>query len=351
MKKLVIILGVYCITTFLYGQPSRWSSNKQGQWRFENHLSEKGYKLRNATLTDSESFTFKKNVTAVVDWFHQNHPMLINLAGYDMRTLTTRIWGDFTTQMDCEYGIPAEIGFLFELFHADGSKWTVEPPQYRFNVNAIFSGHDGFYFNPSPILVDDPDYKMTGMPTYKKAKERMMQYFRVYPLAKKPFPGVDIYQAYRDGWQQNGRQTVVIYNSNRPSYWLPVTVKEVADASLAYYSLFQQKEIDRMILNQLKQEIEELSPEELEAPAYAGHDSHFVLKVNGNEQGYQIMRFNPDYWDRTLPKSTIQFMTFNNANYTENEMDEQKNKSYPNYPQQFFNKIHWDRVSLLIPKK
>lgn len=275
--------------------------------------------------------------------------MLKNPVGYDLRGLTTWVSGDFTTKSNYEYGIPASVGFLFELFYTDGSKWKVEPPQCNLKINAVFGGHDGFYFSPESIPDDGSRYEISQSEKVSKALQELTKYFRVYPLKEQPHPGIDIYEAYRDGWQENGRKTIVVFNPARPSYWLPVTVKEMADAHLAYYSLIQKIEIDRMLLNQLKQEIAELSPEELAAPAYAGHESHFVLKVNGNKQGYQIMRFNPAYWDRSLPISAIQFMTLANGNLTQGEMeDEQKRTGYPNFPQLFVNNLQWNEIAGLI---
>jgi hypothetical protein len=100
----------------------------------------------------------------------------------------------------------------------------------------------------------------------------------------------------------------------------------------------------------LKQEIAELSAEELAAPAYLGHNSHFVLKANGKRQGYQIMRFNPDYWDKTLPPSAIQFMTFWNGNLTQEEIDEQAHRNYPAYPQLLVNQFDWNKIARLVNK-
>lgn len=351
MKKAIFFTIGFFLATLLYAQPSKWDAQKRGHWRFENHLPEKGYSLRNATLTAADNLAFKKNISALAEWFHQNHSMLKIPTGYDLRGLCTYKWGDYTTKLDCEYGIPTEIGFLFELFDKKGGKWTVEPPQYNFQVNALYGGHGGFFGKPDVILTDDPNYKITETSAYKKALANMQQYICVYPLMEQPYLGVDIYQAYRDGWQQNGKLSVVVYNPERPPYWLPVTVQELADVFLAYYSLLQAKEMDRMILKQLKEEIAELSPEELAAPAYTGHESHFVLKANGIKQGYRIMRFNPAYWDKSLPQSAIQFMTFGSANFTEDEMAEHEKRSYPIYPQLFFNKIKWDEVAKQIQRK
>ncbi len=351
MKPLLTIAILILIVNVLYGQASKWDPAKPGTWRLENHLPDKSYKTRNITLSATDNIAFKQNISTLAEWFRQNNRMLKTPTGYDLRALVTWVWSDYSTIMDYDYAIPCEMGFLFELFYSDGSKWKVEPPQYNFDINATYGGIDGLFFTPESIVDDGSRYDQSFSGKVDKALNNLRQYFRVYPLKESPHPGVDIYQAYRDGWQQNGKQRIVVYNPERPPYWIPVTVSEMADAHLAYYSLFQKKEIDRMLLEQLKQEIAELTPEELAAPAYAGHNSHFVLQVNGTRQGYQIMRFNPAYWDRSLPPSAIQFMAFFNENLTEDEMADQEKRSYPNFPQLFVNEIKWDKIATLIMKK
>lgn len=338
------------IPAIISAQPERYLPEKPGQWRYETNLPEKAYRLQNYSMTASENMAFKKNVASLAEWFRQNVPMLTSPKGYDLRALSNYVWGDWTTKTEAEYGIPADLGFLFELFYADGSKWKVEPPRYGLSVNAVYGGHNGFFFTPESIVDDGTRYDPSQSEKVSKALSELQQYFRVYPLKEQPAPGVDIYEAYRDGWQQNGRRTIVVYNPDRPPYWLPVTVKEMADAHLAYYSLIQKREIDRMVLDQLKQEIAELSAEELGAPAYAGHESHFALNVNGKKQGYQIMKFNPAYWDKSLPPSAIQFLTFMNSNLTHEEMDEQAQRSYPEYPQLLVNQFVWVKIAGLIMK-
>ena len=351
MKKQLFVILTLLFTICLYGQPSRWNTTKKGTWRFENHLPEKGFNLRNGALNKIDNIAFKKNILDLSEWFRQNHPMLKNPVGYDLRALTKWVWSDFTTKTESEYGIPASMGFLFELFDTDGEKWIVEPPQYNFEVNAVFGGISGFYFTPESVVDDGSRYDLSLSKKVEKALRDLTQYFHVFPLKQQPCPGVDIYEAYRDGWQQNGRQSIVVYNPERPPYWLPVTVQEMAEAHLAYYSLIQKTEIDRMIYEELKKEIADLSAEELSAPAHYGHDSHFVLKVNGKGIGLQIKRFNPAYWDQSLPVSAIQFMTFWSANLTGEEMADQQTRSYPNYPQLFVNQLQWEAISGLIQKK
>lgn len=346
MNKLIFILATMLISVQNYGQVAPHSPDKPGKYRYETNLSEKTYNLRNGTLTAVENLAFKKNVVDLAEWFHQNHPMIQNPTGYDMRALSNWSWGDFTIVAEWEYGIPAGLNFLFELFFADGSKWSIEPPQTGILINDVAGGHDGWYFTPESLVEDSPQFDRSQLDKIKKATIELRKYFMIFTLKNELSHGVHYYEAYQDG-----RANIVVFNPNRPPFWIPVTVKEMAETHLAFYSLFQQAEIDRMMLDQLKKEVAELSPEELAAPAYSGHDSHFVLKVNGQRQGLQIMKFNPEYWDRSLPKSAIQFMTLWTSGYTEEQKAEDMNgRGYPEYPVLFVNNINWAGVSGMIMK-
>jgi len=346
MKRYFLFISGLLLTALLHGQDNKWLLEKPGAWRFENHLTDKSYNLRNGTLSAADNLAFKKNIATLAEWFRQNHPMLRNPVGYDLRAIANRMWGDYTTRTEAEYGIPATLDFLFEIFDDQGGKWTIEPPQYGFIVNNIIGGHQGLYFTPESLVEDGSRYDLSRSEDVRKARERLWQYFPVSWFKESPCRGIDIYSA-----NTGAKEQIVVYNPSRPPYWLPVTLQELADASLAYYSLFQKVEIDRMVLDQLKAEIAELSPEELAAPAYYGHDSHFVLRANGSGQGLQIMRFNPEYWDRSLPQSAIQFMSFWNPGLSGEEMaDYLQQQGHPNYPQMFADRLKWEEISKLIDK-
>jgi len=346
MKKYSLSLTALLMCAFLNGQDYKWLNDKPGAWRFENHLTDKSYKLRNATLSAADNAAFRNNVATLAEWFRQNHPMLKNPTGFDLRAIANRIWGDYTTMTEAEYGIPATLDLLFEIFDNQGGKWTIEPPQYGIMVNNIIGGHQGLYFNPESLVEDGSRYDLSRSEEIRKARERLWQYFPVSGFRESPCPGVDIYESNTGSPAQ-----IVVYNNERPPYWLPVTLQELADASLAYYSLFQKIEIDRMVLDQLKTEIAELSPGELAAPAYYGHDSHFVMQANGSGQGMQIMRFNPEYWDRSLPQSAIQFMSFYDPGLSSEEMEEYlQRQGHPNYPQLFADRLKWEEIAKLINK-
>ena len=107
-----------------------------------------------------------------------------------------------------------------------------------------------------------------------------------------------------------------------------------------------------MMVSRLKQEISELSEEELNAPAYSGDEEHFVLDANGRGNGFQIMRFNPDYWDRSLPPSAIQFLTFRYLRKSPEEMEEfERNNGHPDYSQLLISSVKLPALLKLIQQK
>jgi hypothetical protein len=71
-----------------------------------------------------------------------------------------------------------------------------------------------------------------------------------------------------------------------------------------------------------------------------------VLKVNGKREGLQFMRFNPAYWDRQLPNTAIQFMTFYYPQMDEMALAESyKNNGHPFYSQLLVNEINWGKLA------
>jgi hypothetical protein len=106
------------------------------------------------------------------------------------------------------------------------------------------------------------------------------------------------------------------------------------------------------LLPYLKKEIDKLSAEELNSPAYDGNAELFVLNVNGKKNGLQIMRFNPEYWDRSLPRSAIQYMTLWYPQLSEAETEEYfKNNLHPHYGQLVMNSIKPEELAGLINQK
>jgi hypothetical protein len=336
MAKSFTILLVCVLLHFssIFAQkPSDFLPGKPGKWSYSNNI----------TSTEAEYIAFSKVMATLAEWFHLNVPMLHNPKGFDLDATTYGGWDKYYRMNKCNYGLRTEMNFNFQLFYSAGGKWTIEPPHYSFGINDTETGHGTNanypYFDE---LKDDPKLEKA----INDASIKMNGIFMVYPFVKTLVTGVNLYDC-----ENGGCGTVVVFNPDRPDFWIPVTVGEIAEIHLQYYKLRNTIEMDRLLLEQLQKEISELSEEELKAPAFSGHDEHFVLKVNGKGEGLQLMRFNPAYWNRNLPNTAIQFMTFYYPQKDEVAMDESfKNNGHPYYSQLLVNEIDWSNLAGMIQK-
>jgi len=63
------------------------------------------------------------------------------------------------------------------------------------------------------------------------------------------------------------------------------------------------------------------------------------------------MRFNPDYWDRSLPPSAIQFMTFYYPQMDDAQLEDYyEDNEHPFYSQLLVNQFEWNKIAGLIKK-
>jgi hypothetical protein len=344
MTKVSSILFLFILfqSRSLFAQkPSDFLPDKPGKWSYSTNIKTPGV----------EVVAFNKNLATVAEWFHQNVPMLNKPAGFDLSAVSYGIWDDNYKRNAANYGMRTEMEFAFQLFLSDlsrGGKWTVEPPHYSFDINNTETGHGTNpiykYFSVSEY---DPHRVLNFSPVQEKALnnavDQMNGIFAVFHFDKEIAPGVNVYNESVGG----NFHHVIVFNPERPPYWIPITLKELAKIHLDYYT--SQK--DEFLLPQLKKEIAELSDEELNAPAYFGHDSHYVLRANGKNEGMQLIRFNPDYWDRSLPPSAILFMTLYYPQMNEVAMDESfKNNGHPYYNQLLVNQIDWGKLAGMIQK-
>ncbi len=312
--------------------PSDYLPDKPGKWSYSNNI----------TSTEAEYIAYSKVIASLAEWFHLNVPMLKSPKGYDLIATTYGGWDKYYRMNECNYGLRTELNFDFQLFFSGGGKWTIEPPHYSFDINNTETGHGT---NPNYPYFDELQDDPAQEKALNAAALKMNGVFPVFDFVKQIEPGVDLYREAANAFPHH----LIVYNPGRPAYWIPVTVRELAEIHLQYYKLRNKTEMDRMLIAQLEKEISELSEEELNAPAFSGHDEHFVLKVNGKKEGLQLMRFNPDYWDRSMPNTAIQFMTFYYPQMDEMTLAESyKNNGHPYYSQLLVNEIDWSKVAKLI---
>lgn len=326
-----IVLIVLFLTQLSVPAQKVYQAEKAGKWSISNRMNNCD------GIVDKTAIT--KNMTTIAEWFHQNHPMMKEIKGFDLQIELENSCYSENHQRPCDYSVQGAIYFSFQLFSVENGKegkWIIEPPQWKIRVNSSWSGHgtnfgglDGYR-----VQVDDPKLE----PALDKAVAKISEFFCVFDIEKEIAPGI---RQYSDG-------NLVVFNPDRPEYWIPVTVKEVLEAKMNYWKI---KPGDKMVYDYFVKEYPKFTDEELSSWAYEGSEDA-IIDVTGRKTGLQIMRFNPGYWDRGLPKSTVQFLTMYNKISSEAEAEEFiRNNGHPNYPGMFMQKTDIKRLKELLLRK
>jgi hypothetical protein len=328
---IAISAGLIFSDSLLAQNSDKYLPDKPGTWKIVNR--------ENNGLAATELAAFDKNLTAVAEWFHKNNFVLASPIGFDMKVDFRKPNYEQYKKYACNYGYQAEINFTFQVFLNQSVKqtdWTFESFDWQLDINKTTSGHGINFtgYEGYKVQIDDPKLEAP----LDNAVLRLSELFTVFPAEKEIAPGIILY----------GEGNLVISNPARPPCWIPVKVKEVMDLKLAYYKL---RPDDKLMYEYFKAAYDKMSPEELSARASAGSEDG-ILDVNGTNQGLPIMRFNKDYWDRSLPPSAIQFITFYYQPPDENKMQEyMQNNGHPDYAQKLMDAINLSQLGSLIQKK
>jgi len=233
------------------------------------------YSMPDFGFTKIEMTANLQKITDVVNTIRKN-PVLTEMKGFDGRA---RI---YTISMKDEhsYGVPSRISFEFASWYRmkDGRdvRGLIEPPEWSVYINAMQPGwSSGFSRKPDFFAV----------PEKKETIE----------------PGIDVY----DG------ECYVVYNPTRPDYWLPVTVKEAFDVVFAENRKVPDQIQRNYVMEYLNAEWEAIPEGNRNKPATL---SGMVSRVGTDPTFPPIMKVNPLYWDKSLPKSAIQFVYFRMIN-------------------------------------
>ena len=269
---LIVILLCWLLSQKGFAQPEKipYLGDKPGTFEI---LTRTNYSMYQK-FTPAEMTANLERIKELVSIVRQD-PVLTDIKGFMGRA---RIY-DISKKLSCTYGIPARVSFEFsDYLYSKGkiSYNTIEPPEWSVLLNQI-SGH--FYgFNTEKCMFTTPFNKKT--------------------IA----PGVDVYDNF----------TFVIYDPARPPYWIPVTVEE-AFAVAREEAKKEKDEIAAKYLNEfIENEWAAISPSNLKNQAYFGGGITRVSDSSGtgdqNNIFPPIVKVNPEYWNKNLPKSAIQFI-------------------------------------------
>lgn len=242
--------------------------------------------------TKTETAANYQQVLAIVGAIRKNNPVLDELKGFDAEIIL------FAQPCDPKfgYGIPGRLTFGFcGWFISKGKEVCnkIEPPAWYMNFNVLGNIGNQSY--------ETPERKMAVTPKQKREQAGRRLSELVYTTGTKETvaPGIDRY---------NG-QDIVIYNPDRPSYWLPITVREYYKLTFDYWRLDPDSISRTMGLQMLEAEYASFTEQELDGYAYRiGKGA--LAGVGTDDSSPQIMKPNPAYWNKSLPKSAIQIIRF-----------------------------------------
>lgn len=288
------LIPMMLIASWVCAQDRQALSEKKGTFEL---LSRNNYTMPALGFTLTEVNNNLQKITEIVNTVQKN-PVLYDIKGFNGRA---RIYTVSIIEKEI-YGVPSRISFEFSsFFYNREGKVTfnsIEPPEWSLYLNDM-------------------------VPGWSDSFNTKHGYFTV-PLNKKTIePGIDLYDDER----------FVIYDPSRPPYWIAVTVREAFEAAREEINAEKDPVAAKYLKEVFEQEYSEISPADLDKQAYFGGNLSRISTSSGYEGQDSIfpliMKVNPEYWNRSRPRSDVQFIYFKSVRdkeYLKRRLDEcQKN--------------------------
>lgn len=353
------IAALLIILPPLHAQTDHYLPEKPGEWKPINRFG------NDNCIVLAEKAAYLANMISVAEWMHRNNGVVAKPVGFDAKVVFNQPCSQVVNNSAYRgYGYQGDFYIHFQLFFINintGKEdvWENYCPNIGIDINNPIRDISNHYDETGFQTGDPPQFKQP----LERALENLKQYYNVSPVEKEVFPGVRIYT--------NGH--ILVFNPDRPEYWIPVTVKEVMEAKLAYYKVKQEiEEIkNRKALQEwaklgfvpansvrvfayemIKKEYDSFTPEELKSQAYYKGGEGSISCINARKEGWPVMRFNPECWDRTLPPSAVQFVSMEYKPRSKYELDDfyKSNNDAYDYVGLFVNAMPVEKMRELIKK-
>lgn len=251
-------------------------------------------------FTKAETTANYQKIIRITELVRKNE-VFIDQKGFDCET--------YVYTMNCPdkfgYGIPSRLSFGFEDWFMDkgqAKKYGIEPPSWNIKVNSLDNVFGGNY----SLGASKPTYPPKAGFDYEKWKsvnDKLHDCIYLPGEKEELGNGIDRYIS----------EIIVIYNPERPPYYLPVKFREIAELKIDYWKLHPDKFQSEMMLPLLEAEYASVSETERDGWAYNNtYDERFpFLEITPIEGPQPVVRLNPNYWDKKLSRSAIQILTFN----------------------------------------
>ena len=364
IKKMNVLMVVSGITFFMstsLGQSTQYQPDKRGKFIIENQLNK-------CPEVNENAITIK--LTSIVEWVRLNNQVMNPPIGFDAAISFS---GNLCNEVrrNEAFGRQSKIYYSLRYYYIENgvskttTDWAAHGTEILINNPTRFISTQ---FDETGVQTNDPPHLKQPL---KMALENLKRYYAISPIIKEIAPGVRLYAPKPGTWFSG---TIIVFNPNQPDIWIPVTVKEIMEARLAYYNIKQEidsinyektkaqwakmnfkpaagKSMQPMLYDVIKNEYEKFTVEELNSPAFLSSDEQFgVSMVNTRGVGRLVVRFNPACWDRSLPVTAIQFISMEYRPATALELEEfkQRNGGLTDYVGLFFNNMPVEKMGELI---
>jgi len=292
-------LLLFILTSLVFGQEPKLILDKKGDFKITTWSI---YTCTDCDYTKAEEKANYSKLVALTDILRKN-PVLQETKGFDCNVM---LYSEYYGDKKFGYGIPGKMSVQFcYFFNAKNGKIaaaTIEPPSFGIHINQLLStscNSLGFNAPPKASDADNPNYNQKK---WELAAEKTRPMFFLPGKKEALIPGIDVY----------ADETVIVYNPERPDYWLPVTIKEIFEAWIEYYKYGPYKYESEISLKMLEEEYALFNEEERNKITYlGGRGPAPLLNVDTEINDVQVMKANPEYWNKNLPRSDVQIISFN----------------------------------------
>ena len=297
MKFNVILIFVLGFSLGCFSQETEDLSTYRGKWVVTDYnksaewFGERFYKMNASELAKYHATTEKLLA------YLENQPVAQNPVGVTLEVKSRTAYNHYDHELypvKPDERVKAEVFIPFcSLFLKNGKVEAAcdEVP----HINVITNDERGVF--ESGMNYDQLD-----------DKQAVNQYKEMFYLPGKLLDlgsGVFLYN-----WYYKNR--LVVSRSDRP-LWLPVTNREYIERMMVYSAAsFKEGKSTQMVMDMLKAEIASIPPEIMGLPCYVDRNAGLLLTeivITGEISEFPVYKLNPDYFDKTLPRTAVQLIT------------------------------------------
>jgi hypothetical protein len=251
-------------------------------------------------FTKAETTANYQKIIRVTDLVRKN-PVFVDQKGFECET--------YVMCEECPdkfgYGIPSLIRFGFGDWFMDKGQpkfYKMEPPSWSIMVNSLDNVFGGNFSLGASKPTEKPKEGF-NYEKWKSVSDKLHDIIYLPGQKEELGNGIDRYES----------ELIVVYNPERPPYYQPVKFRELAELLIEYWKLHPEKFQSELMLQYLEAEYAQIPESERDGWAYNNtYDERCpFLKITPVPGPQPVVRLNPEYWNKKLPRSAIQILTFN----------------------------------------